>query len=331
MWREEEHLHVGDRALSATQFVGELRRSYSTEAIEGHRFAGKLIVAAGLIGAGGALVATRHPAGLVVGLVVLGLMYAHVAELQHETLHGLGFRNRRLNEAAGVVLGIPMLVSFSAYQASHLRHHRYLGTERNTEFFDYGLQYGEAGVPLRRAKALAVRFLMPHHYRQFATSVRRALRRQDIPGETAAVSRRIRRDHLIIAGALAAAAALAVLGQPLVLVAWLVPLAVVTCPVHALIELPEHYWCRTDERDPFVNTRTVRTHPAVRWFVNANNLHVEHHLMPRLPFRCLPALHDQVAGHITHLGRSYPSVLRSLLGRPPEAAGRPSDVAGRES
>ena len=72
------------------------------------------------------------------GIVLLGVMFAHGVELQHQALHGQGFRHRGVNEFFGVLLGLPMLVSFAAYQASHLRHHRHLGTPQNREFFDYG-------------------------------------------------------------------------------------------------------------------------------------------------------------------------------------------------
>jgi fatty acid desaturase len=59
----------------------------------------------------------------IIATVILGVMFAHGVELQHQVLHGQGFRNRRLNDWVGVVLGLPMLVSYAGYQASHLRHH----------------------------------------------------------------------------------------------------------------------------------------------------------------------------------------------------------------
>ncbi|WP_265333407.1 fatty acid desaturase [Burkholderia cenocepacia] len=78
----------------------------------------------------------------IVGILLIGAMYAHGVELQHQALHYQGFRSKRLNMVFGVLLGMPMLVSFHAYQDSHLRHHRLLGTPENKEFFDYGDQYG---------------------------------------------------------------------------------------------------------------------------------------------------------------------------------------------
>jgi len=59
-------------------------------------------------------------------------------------------------------------------------------------------------------------------------------------------------------------------------------------PVHALIELPEHWKCETSSRDPRLNTRSIRAGWLARWFVNNNCNHVGHHhdlsvAMERLP------------------------------------------------
>ena len=86
--------------------------------------------------AGAAVLATAGWARLP-GQVVLGLMFAHAVELQHQSLHGTGLATARGNRWVGRLLGLPMLVSYSHYRARHLRHHRYLGTSRDTEFFQY--------------------------------------------------------------------------------------------------------------------------------------------------------------------------------------------------
>ncbi|MEU5974464.1 fatty acid desaturase [Streptomyces sp. NPDC047315] len=244
----------------------------------------------------------------IVGVVLTGAMFAHAAELQHETLHNLAYRRRRANTVCGVVLGMPMLISFAAYRATHMRHHRDLGTPQNREFFDYGDQYGTRGDRSRLAAGFdwAARFTMVHHYGLFAANLWRSLRRRDFAGENARVSRRIRRDHLLTAGAVLALALLSWwTGTAVVLWAWLLPLVLVAAPVHAAIELPEHYGCETLNRDPFANTRTIRSNRFATWFTNGNNYHVEHHLMPNLPIERLPDLHREVRGRIRYFHRGY--------------------------
>jgi fatty acid desaturase len=278
-------------------------------------------VAAALLTGGLLLVLQSSVVAIVAGICLIGLISAHALELQHEALHGLAFRSRRLNEIVGVCLGVPMLVSFADYQSSHLRHHRDLGTGRNREFFDYGDQYGDEfgdQAPhgnVSRLVTMCVRFLMFNHYRQFAIRVSLAVTGRPVPGESPARSRRVRRDYLVILTMLALVTGLSIaVHKPLVLTAWLLPLALVACPVHALIELPEHYGCQTDTTEVFLNTRTIRTNPLVVWFVNSNNFHVEHHLKPRLPFNELPSLHSEVAAKSAHVSDGYRGILRELLG-----------------
>ncbi|HWM03536.1 MAG TPA: fatty acid desaturase [Actinophytocola sp.] len=279
-------------------------------------FVAKLAGCAGLTAGGVALAVGSSPALWVPGVLLLGAMFAHAAELQHQALHNLGFRRRRANTVAGVALGMPMLVSFAAYRASHLRHHRDLGTPQNREFFDYGDQYGTAAGSPRWAVALGwlLRFSMILHYAQVVRTLGRTLAGRDIPGETARTSRRIRRDHWLMLAAVGALATAAALLDPMLIVrVWLLPLVAVACPVHAAIELPEHFRCDPATTDPFANTRTIRSTRFATWFTNGNNYHVEHHLMPNLPIERLPELHTSVRDRLRHYNPSYVDYFRSLL------------------
>jgi len=240
----------------------------------------------------------------VFGIILLGAMFAHGVELQHQVLHNQGFKKGIFNEIAGILVGLPMLVSFAGYQASHLRHHRLLGTKENKEFFDYGDQYGAT----RFATVLlwAKRFLMPAHYQGFLKNVFRGLFSRPVPGESPDVAKRIRRDHLIMLGSISALILISVATHiPVVLLAWVLPLVLVAAPMHALIEMPEHYRCDVNSTDVFKNTRTIKSNPFMTWFTNGNNFHVEHHLMPGLPIDRLHDLHATIVQNIPHLYESY--------------------------
>jgi fatty acid desaturase len=299
--------------LARRQFEQDLK-SRASDALFGMKLA---LYATGL--GCGACAALSDPLLLQgAGIVLLGMMFAHGVELQHQALHGQGFRHRRFNECVGVVLGLPMLVSFAAYQASHLRHHRDLGTPRNREFFDYGDQYGAGRVAT--LVTWAKRLLMPAHYLAFFMHLLRAVFGLPEPDESEDVARRIRRDHLLMLAAITALATASVLeGAPVILLAWLAPLMLVASPLHALIEMPEHYRCEVTSTDMLRNTRTIRTNAFMTWLTNGNNFHVEHHLMPGLPIDRLHDLHAVIADDIVHLHPSYRAfyadVLRNRLGQ----------------
>src|SRR5579883_2658756 len=74
------------------------------------------------------------------GAAVQGAMYVHLIELQHSILHRQVFESSKINRILGFLLGLPMLISYSDFQYKHLKHHKYLGTMRNTETFVYQRQ-----------------------------------------------------------------------------------------------------------------------------------------------------------------------------------------------
>jgi fatty acid desaturase len=275
-------------------------------------FGMKFVIYAGCLWYGVAASMAESLALRLLGFLVIGAMFAHGVELQHQVLHGQGFRNRRLNEIIGIALGLPMLVSFAGYQASHLRHHRHLGTPENKEFFDYGDQYGSSrlGTLLLWMK----RFLMPAHYGSFFINSTRSVLGKNFPGESDDVSRRIRRDHLVMLVSIAALVGISVImALPVIFFAWLIPLAIVAAPIHALIEMPEHYRCDVTSTDSFQNTRTIKSNPAMTWFTNGNNFHVEHHLMPGLPIDRLHDLHSVISGDIKNFSLTYREFYRSVF------------------
>jgi fatty acid desaturase len=94
-------------------------------------------------------------------LIGLGLMYAHGVELQHQALHNTAFPSKPWNRFVGFFLGLPLLVSYSDYQYSHLRHHRLLGTGDDRELFNYGYDRLTSLKPLL-AHLLMLRAAVPN-------------------------------------------------------------------------------------------------------------------------------------------------------------------------
>jgi fatty acid desaturase len=99
-----------------------------------HSFAFRIAILLAL-SAIGLLLALCDGVSAVVGIIILGGMFTHAMELQHQCLHNTGFKSQQANRIVGTLLGLPTLTSFQDYRRNHLRHHRFLGTAADTPFF----------------------------------------------------------------------------------------------------------------------------------------------------------------------------------------------------
>jgi fatty acid desaturase len=247
---------------------------------------------------------------VVLAVVVIGPMYAHLVELQHECLHEHAYRRRWRNRLVGFLCGVPMLSSFSHYKYEHLRHHAYLGTPSNTEFFNYRFH----GLDSVFGFALGCYHL--GRYLDVAADIGRSLTGRLNPRVSKTVAaRKIRTEYVGFAVALAGAIVFTVLtGSPLVLFTWVLPAVVFAEPIHFLIELPEHFGLNT-QTDPNVlaNTRTIRAGRFARWFTNGNDVHTAHHYHQGVPMAQVRRLHNVIKDRIETVDPGYRAFYRKVI------------------
>jgi fatty acid desaturase len=236
----------------------------------------------------------------MIPIILLGLMYAHCVELQHQCLHNTAYRSKGWNRFVGVLLGLPTMVSFSDYQCSHMKHHRLLGTPQDKEFFNYDY---ESLTTLR--KFIPHLFMFPHHT-DVAASIFNAIRGRMTRNDcNPRMAERIRAEYLIMAVMLVAMIAISIGFQTFIfLKLWLIPM-LIAVPTHALIELPEHFGCDGRTTDVLKNTRTITAGKTAIWFTNGNNYHVEHHWLPSVPNDKFEELHHNLSSGIQYLETSY--------------------------
>lgn len=248
----------------------------------------------------------------LIGIFLLGAMFAHGVELQHQVLHAQGIKNRKGNEIIGIILGLPMLVSYADYKYSHLNHHKYLGTPQNKEYFDYGDQYGTLNFDT--LFSLFSRFFMLQQYHGFIKKAFIAITFRDFEDTTPKVSKQIRRDYLVILLFIIALATFSYFyNWEIIILLWLVPFVIVASPIHALIEMPEHFQCNTESTHQFSNTRSIKSNAFMTWFTNGNNFHVEHHMMPGLPIDRLHDLHAKINGRYENYSPTYRAFYREMF------------------
>ncbi|MBV9450182.1 MAG: fatty acid desaturase [Streptosporangiaceae bacterium] len=274
-------------------------------------FTAKLAFALAVIGAGWTAIVLAPPWPVdIPTVIVTGLMYAHLVELQHECLHEHAYNQRWLNRLVGLICGIPMLSSFWHYKYDHLRHHAYLGTPQNREFFNYQFHDLDSVPGFMRGCFRLGR------YRDVAVNIGRSLLGRLNPqvGKTGA-AKKIREEYVVFAVVLAGAVAASIAASSLILlVAWAAPALLVAEPTHFLIELPEHFGLNS-QTDPNVltNTRTVRASRFARWFTNGNDLHTAHHFHQGVPMVRVPELNMLIEGRIATVEPSYWSFYRKVI------------------
>lgn len=256
-------------------------------------FLARLLICLALGGGAIAWIVSTRGVLSFAGMMVLGLVYAHAVELQHQALHNTAFPSKPWNRLVGFFLGLPMLVSFSDYQYSHLRHHRLLGTKDDREFFNYGYDQLTSLKPLLR------HLLMVGHYRDVIGFIANSVLGRVKPSVTKReIALHIRTEYQAMAVFITLMVGLSVYFNTYFFVnTWLIPL-LIAIPTHALIELPEHWGRDHGTLDVRTNTRTIRASWFGFWFTNGNNYHIEHHWLPAVPNDRFPELHRKIAHEV---------------------------------
>jgi fatty acid desaturase len=275
------------------------------------RFMVKITIALGVIVVCyTALLEFRTPLTTVAAVVVLGVMYGYLVELQHECLHEHAFHARWANRFWGFVCGMFMFSAYSHYKYDHLRHHAFLGTTRNQEFFNYRFR------DLDSVHGFAAAAFNLGRYADVLRNLGRGAVRRQIPGvDRARATRAIQNEYRVLLAMLVCAVAVSVLTRDWFFVlAWLAPVLLVSEATHFMIELPEHFGLNTQTDDNVLsNTRTIHASRFAQWLTNYNNLHTAHHYHQGVPMVNVPQLHDAMKGEVLVVEPSYWSFYRKVL------------------
>lgn len=246
------------------------------------------------------------------GIILLGLGIAHGVELSHQALHNTGFSSSSLNTFFGILMGLPLLVSFHEYRISHLAHHAKVGTKEDTEYFDYG--DGRLSLP-----TIFSTLTMWKHYLKYVRNLLTVLTGGSVSGFRKKHQTKLKLFYvyslLMVSILLLVGGMIGEITGPVS--AWLLAMLLVATPVHALIEFPEHYKCDGDSRDILRNTRSITSNRFLSWFTNYNNFHVEHHMYPAVPLQKAPRvfalLHPQHRHYKTTYLEFYSAVITGRI------------------
>lgn len=260
----------------------------------------------GLIAIGVALVlAARGGPWIWPAMAALGIVEIALFSPLHETTHRTPFRSPWLNRLVGWVAGFVLVLPAKGFRLYHLAHHRHTqDPQRDPELI--------GAAPLTRRRYLVTLTGLPYWRHQLTGLIRTAAGKADAAWIPAQERRRVvaeARLHLLFYTAVLAASLAA--GSDLALTLWIGPV-LMGQPLLRWVLLAEHSGC-VRSGDRWANTRTTLAGFVLRTLFWNANYHVEHHLVPGVPFHALPRLHALVAGRLEALAPSYPAAHGDIL------------------
>ncbi len=252
-------------------------------------------------------------------LALYGSLYAMSDQQTHDLAHGTAFRHRLPNEFFYCVNAWMTLHEPRSLRWGHVVHQSdTLETavdpervvQRTTNFLFVAADF----------------FFIPTGKNQLRFAIATAIHgqiRSDVAhlvpeSETSAVVRNRRIQLSLIALVVLASIALS---------SWLPLVFLVTPrfwggPLSQLINVTGHAGKDENSRDHRLSCRTVLLNPALQFFCMNANYHVEHHLMPSIPFHALPRLHlairDQLPPPATSLCAAYIEIYRLTVKTSPK-------------
>jgi fatty acid desaturase len=266
-----------------------------------------------------------NPLTFVLAVIVLGGRQLALAITMHEAAHRSLFQSQVLNDvAADWLCARPIWNDISRYRKHHLRHHAFTGTEGDP---DRSLSdpfpitrgslarkltrdlLGVSGV--KRVVALALMDLEVLEYTVAADAVRRP------PGGRRAVDyarAAVKNAAGFVLTNVALAGLLAAVGHPWLYSAWVVAY-LTTFGLFARIRSLSEHACTERSLDPLLNTRSTRAGIVARTTVAPMrvNYHVEHHLLPGVPYFRLPEMQRMLQGRTASAPTpGYMAVLRTV-------------------
>jgi fatty acid desaturase len=255
-----------------------------------------------LAGSGTATVLAWGTWWLVPALLLYGTIWSSSDARWHECGHGTAFRTRWLNEVFYHLSSFMCLREGYLWRWSHARHHTHtyivgrdpeIQVQRPAKLWPILLDYFYIMGGWGETKRIALH----------AAGIVTAGPRDFMPVNEQRKMILSSRIYMAVIGG-SAVASIAIL-NPL-------PFLMIALPRfyggwhHQLCGLTQHAGLDENVRDHRLNTRTVYIDPVSRFLYLNMNYHLEHHMLPAVPYHALPKLHEAIKDQCPP---AYPSLL----------------------
>ncbi|MEM6480125.1 MAG: fatty acid desaturase [Pseudomonadota bacterium] len=228
-------------------------------------------------------------------LLPLGVALVFLFTLEHEATHKTPFATPWLNEAAGHLAGLFLLLPFEWFRLFHMAHHRHTNDpQRDPEL---------AGPKPDTWPRFIVHVSGLPYWRAMAGVLwENAFSSSDAPYLTRRARPKLKREARAYL-AIYALALTSLFLTPVAFWLWLLPV-LLGQPFLRLYLLAEHGRC-PPVANMLENSRTTFTNRIVRFLAWNMPYHAEHHAYPGVPFHQLPALHAHAKAHLKSTSPGY--------------------------
>ncbi len=214
----------------------------------------------------------------LISILFMGVALNSLGIFIHEGLHGLLANRWRLNHLLSFLVGLPIMISATAYYTTHLNHHYELGRK-----LDYGTYRQHTKNPLLVWLAYALQLTLgsliyicfiPFLSFKSASKTSRFI---------------IIAEYCVIISVFIFFLTHVPIGM--VLLYWFYPLLVMNVLTN-IRGLASH--ALGDQENIYLSSRTVKGSKLISLLFMNENYHLEHHIFPRTPSYNLPAMHTLV-------------------------------------
>jgi fatty acid desaturase len=214
----------------------------------------------------------------LIGILLMGVALNSMGIFIHEGLHGLLAKNPKINHLISFLIGLPIMISATAYYTTHVNHHYELGRK-----LDYGTYRQYTKKPL---------FIWTAYFLQlFFGSVLYVLFIPFLGFKSASTKPRV---FILLEYSLIITVFIfffVYIPNSIILLYWLYPLLVLNVLTN-IRGLASH--ALGDVENIYLSSRTVKSSKLVSFLFLYENYHLEHHLFPRTPSYNLSAMHSLV-------------------------------------
>ncbi|WP_166417837.1 fatty acid desaturase family protein [Cochlodiniinecator piscidefendens] len=225
-------------------------------------------------------------------MFIHGIVIVHHFSLEHECVHYTVFRTRRLNDIAGYICGLILVLPFKHFRYEHCDHHTYTQLEgEDPELVPMPQNLGQylyyiSAVPYWRTKLTE---LVRHVFGRLTDEEKRFV--PEVEQKTIYLEARLMAAfYVLVFGYMFAT------GWYDLIWYWFIPLLLGE-PVMRFVRMTEHVG-RPTVAQMHENTRTNIVSLPWRFLCWNMNYHAEHHYASSVPFHALPRLHEKLKGHI---------------------------------